>query len=62
MTSWQIIFERSVINGADNRQEMLPVQPFEFPKQTWLQRKNESRLAEAHAILLAAEKAKDENF
>lgn len=48
MTSWQIIFERSVINGADNMQNMLVVQPWNWPKQTWLQRKNESRLAEKH--------------
>lgn len=43
-----IIFERSTVNGADNMQHLLPVQPWEFPKSTWLQRRNESRLEQIH--------------
>ena len=39
LTDWQKIFSLSVINGNENFQHLLPVNGWEFPKQTWLQKR-----------------------
>jgi hypothetical protein len=38
-TDWQKIFLLSTVNGADNYQEMLPSNGWQFPRETWLQRR-----------------------
>lgn len=42
LTDWQMLFARSVINGADNMQDYLPQQHWDWPTGTYLQK----RLAE----------------
>jgi hypothetical protein len=36
-TDWQKIFLLSTVNGADNYQDMLPSNGWQFPTETWLQ-------------------------
>ena len=38
-TDIEIIFAESVVNGREYRGDKLPVQYWEFPKGTWLQRR-----------------------
>lgn len=42
-TYWQQIFELSKVNGADYREDRLPLHHFDFPRNTYLQRKLERR-------------------
>ena len=46
MTDWQKVFIMSTVNGADNCQDMLPSNGWEFPRETWLQK----RLEELRAV------------
>jgi hypothetical protein len=39
MTYWQKIFLLSVVNGADNAQDMLPSSGWQFPRSTWFQQR-----------------------
>jgi hypothetical protein len=41
MTDWQIIFLNSALYGGRYVGDYLPVQPWQFPTQTWLQRRLE---------------------
>jgi hypothetical protein len=41
MTDWQKIFIMSTVNGADNCQDMLPRNGWEYPRETWLQKRLE---------------------
>lgn len=43
LTAWQIILARSVINGADNLQDYLPAQHWDWPKSTWFQARLEQQ-------------------
>ncbi len=41
ITEWQKIFLLSVVNGADNCQDILPANGWQFPRETWLQQRLE---------------------
>jgi len=43
LTYWQQIFELSKVNGADYHEDSLPVRHFDFPKNTYLQKKMERK-------------------
>jgi hypothetical protein len=50
LTSWQLIFLQSKVNGCAYRGEDLPQRKWEWPKNTWLQeRLSQSRPLEPHA-------------
>ena len=42
MTDTEKIFSLSKVNGADYHGELLPIAGWEFPKDTWLQRRLEA--------------------
>jgi hypothetical protein len=39
MSYWQCVFSRSVVNGAPYRDTDLPVSNWDWPKETYLQRR-----------------------
>ena len=49
MTCWQLIFSQSKANGAQYEGEELPVCIWNWPKDTYLQRKRSSRRSPAMA-------------
>jgi hypothetical protein len=52
LTSWQLIFLQSKVNGCAYRGEELPQRKWEWPKNTWLQ----ERLSQLRPLELRAEK------
>ena len=35
LSQWQLVFSQSVVNGADNGQDLRPIQPWAWPRKTW---------------------------
>ena len=51
MTFWQLIFSQSKANGAQYEGEELPVCIWNWPKDTYLQRKRSSRRSPVRIIV-----------
>ncbi len=47
MTFWQLIFSQSKANGAQYEGEMLPTSPWNWPTDTYLQRRRSLRQRQA---------------
>jgi len=50
LSYWQLIFSRSKVNGAPYRDNELPVYKWNWPKDTYLQRRRSARETPACAV------------